>query len=904
MEIRKRFLEYFEKNNHLVLPSSSLIPEDDPSVLLTTAGMQQFKSYFLGIKKPPDKKIATVQKCFRTSDIDSVGYTSKHCTFFEMLGNFSFGDYFKKEAIEYALDFIVNTLKVPLEKLSVAVFRGDKEIPADLESVKYWKKSGISDDRIYRFGRKENFWGPAGETGPCGPCAEIHYDFGEEYGCGEDRCNPNCECERFVEIWNLVFVQYNFDGKNYHELPQKNIDTGMGLERISAVMEGDPSIFKTPLFKEIIKKIIEISNYDTGAKKIKNSKGVDIDFDKGVRIVADHARAIYFLISNGVIPSNEGRGYILRRIIRRAIRFGRQLGIKDYFLNHIGETVINQYSKIYKELGQKKNFSFELVDDEEKRFSKTLKEGSKVLMQNISRIKGEKGKYLNSKDAFRLYDTFGFPVELTKEILDENNLKLNINEFNRYFKDHIEMSKKKDSFDKKINRDLDLYRGISEKIKTEFAGYQKTRLKTVIEHIIKIDKNGDKKVVSSLHNGEKGEILLKETPFYGEKGGQIGDKGSIKKDDNLFNVKECVIPVEGIYIHRGILSKGNIKSGDQVNAEVDSYRRKDISRNHTATHLLHWALRNIFGNEIKQSGSFVGEDKFRFDYTIHKPPGKEDIMKAERMINEKIQNNDTVRCFETTREFAEELGAVALFDEKYGKFVRVVEIDNYSRELCGGIHVNRTGDIGIFKILSDSGIGANLRRIEAVTGMYSYNYLVEKERLLNDISVKMEAEENELKDAVGNMKKNIQKKEQELASLKIKIAKDKIIGESGYSSKSSNFKIINFNFSKYEPVSNMSIKSMGAVGDEIKDIFMGKDTFIIFGNIINNKPVIVLQATGDLVKKGIDCGIIAGEVSGKLKGSGGGKPGFAQLGGFSADSLNAAINLAKNMVLKIINRKK
>lgn len=903
MDIRKKFLDYFEKKDHLILPSSGLIPENDPSVLLTTAGMQQFKPYFLGIKKPPKKRIATVQKCFRTSDIDSVGYTSKHCTFFEMLGNFSFGDYFKKEAIEYALDFILNILKIPMDRIFVAVFKGDDDIPADEESINYWKKNGIPEDRVYEFDKEENFWGPAGDTGPCGPCTEIYYDFGKEYGCGREKCNPNCDCERFIEIWNLVFTEYNFDGKKYNALPQKNIDTGMGLERIAAVMDKDPSIFKTALFKKIVKKVLEISENTAGGEKDFGNRS-DINFNKAIRIIADHARAIYFLISDGVSPSNEGRGYILRRIIRRAVRFGRQLGIKDYFLNSIGEVVVDEYSDVYSGISEERDFSFKLVDDEEKRFTETLKEGSKVLMRKIKEIKKHKGAYLDPGDAFKLYDTYGFPVELTEEILNESSLKLDKKKFNLHLEKHIERSKSKKSFDKKVTKDLVLYQRISNDSELEFIGYQNTSSETSIENIIKTDKNGNKKIVRDLSEGEKGEIILRKTPFYGEKGGQIGDIGIIKNNGAYFKVNECVIPVEGIYIHKGVLNKGKLKKGDRVSAVVDHKHRKNISRNHTATHLLQWALRSVFGKEVKQSGSFVGDDKFRFDYSIYSLPGGKELEKVEWMINEKIQNNDTVRCFETTREFAEEIGAVSLFDEKYGKFVRVVEIDNYSRELCGGIHVKRTGDIGIFKIISETGVGANLRRIEGVTGMYAYNFLLEKQKALCDVSSKLEVDEGNVINALDNIKSEIRKKEEEMASLQIKIVIKEITDKFDYSPESRDPNIIDMDFSKSKVISSMDIKSMGKAGDDIKGHFKGKSTFIVFGNIINKKPVMVLQATDDLIKKGVDCGRIAGEISKKIKGGGGGKPGFAQLGGSDPDSLPGAIKIVKDKVLEILKKKK
>ncbi len=894
MDVRETFIEYFEKKGHMVLASSGLIPHNDRSVLLTTAGMQQFKPYFLGIKNPPSKRITTVQKCFRTSDIDSVGYTDKHLTFFEMLGNFSFGDYFKKEAINYSLDFLLNELKIPADRLKVAVFKGNKDIPADLESVKYWKESGITGDKIYRFGKDDNFWGPAGDTGPCGPCSEIYYDFGEEYGCGKKTCSPKCDCNRFLEIWNLVFTQYNYDGKNYKELPQKNIDTGMGLERIMAVLEGVPSVFKTSLFVEIIRKIEELSD--------KNSRVNKPEFDRSLRIIADHIRAIYFLISDGVVPSNEKRGYILRRIIRRCIRFGRLIGINDYFLNDIGEVVINKYSKWYPELLEKKNFSFKMVSDEEKRFTRTLKEGNKVLIQKVKEIKKAKGKYINPGDAFRLYDTYGFPVELTGEILSENKIKIDLNKFNRYLKEHTKKSKSKGSSGVKLNKDIELYGPLSKEMKVEFLGYNRSNLSTVIEKIIKTDGDGNKKFASQLIEAEEGEIILRETPFYGEMGGQVGDRGSIRKDNNIFKVTGCFIPVEGIYTHKGSIKKGKLKVGDGIIAEVDSKFKKNVSRNHTATHILHWALKSIYGNEVKQAGSFVGEDRFRFDYSIYNAPSESDIKKIEAMVNEKIQKDEPVRCYETTREYAGEIGAIALFDEKYGRFVRVVEINNYSRELCGGIHVGRTGEIGLFKIISDSGTGANLRRIEALTGIHAYRYLEKKDEILNKISAGLEVKDSRIPEAIEKLKDNIKKRENELLLLKMKVAKREIIKKSGFKPSDTGLKIIDYDFSDSDLLYDMEISGIGKVGDWIIDYFKGLNTFLIFGSRVDNKSVLILNSTADLSARGVDCGKIAGEIGKQLEGGGGGKPKYAQMG-FSDRNTGKAIKLVRDRVLGILKDK-
>ncbi|MCL4415862.1 MAG: alanine--tRNA ligase, partial [Actinobacteria bacterium] len=586
MDIRKTYLDYFVKKGHLQMPSAGLIPDDDPSVLLTTAGMQQFKPYYLGVKKPPKNRIVTVQKCFRTSDIDKVGYSDQHLTFFEMLGNFAFADYFKKEAINFAADFILNILKIPIEKLSVGVFAGEGEIPEDKEAIRLWVKHGIPEERIYKFGKSENFWGPAGDTGPCGPCTEIYYDFGKEYGCGDKNCSPLCECERFLEIWNLVFTQYNFTGNCYDELPNKNIDTGMGLERIEAVLEKNPSVFETVLFKDIVSRIENISGKKLTIKKDKN---FNPEINKCIKIIADHSRAVNFLISDGVVPSNEGRGYILRRIIRRAIRFGRLLGINGQFLNDIGEAVIQNYSSNYPELKEKREMEIRIINDEEKRFSITLKEGTKILSQKIEELQALGSKYLDAELAFRLYETYGFPIELTVEILKENNLNIDMQKFNEFMKGHSVKSKNKTSFDKKIDKNLDLYKQFVNQFEVNFTGYQENKSSSKIMGIIKYNKidrtNGSSGksapvstdntgssgvLTNTLSKGQEGEIILKSTPFYGEKGGEIGDRGFIRNKitSSLFIVEDCKIPLEGIIIHKGIVKEGKFNVNDEITARL------------------------------------------------------------------------------------------------------------------------------------------------------------------------------------------------------------------------------------------------------------------------------------------------------------------------------------------------
>ena len=552
MDIRNTFLKYFENKGHLIMPSASLVPSNDPSVLLTTAGMQQFKPYYLGTQRPPSPRIATVQKCFRTSDIERVGTTDQHLTFFEMLGNFAFGDYFKKEAVDFALEFLLDVLKLSIEKLAVGVFAGDDSIPVDEEAIKLWMDHGIKADRIYRYGKSDNFWGPAGDTGPCGPCTEVYYDFGRDCGCGRADCSPDCGCGRYLEIWNLVFTQYNFNGKNYEELPNKNIDTGMGLERIAAVLIGNQSVFKTGLFMPVVEKVEKLSGTRLLEKK---DKGYDEHINRCIKIIADHSRAVVFLAADGVIPANESRGYILRRILRRAVRFGRLLNIKDYFLNEITEIIIEKYRSFYPELEEKKDEIFRIIGQEEKKFLQTLKDGSKVLSLQIKQLKSSGGKYLEPSTAFKLYETFGFPVELTTEILNENGIELDIKKFNDFMSMHSEKSRKKTSFDKKIDTNLELYKKISKEIEVEFSGYQEIKGTSVIMHILKYMDGHGAEPAGMLCSGDRGEIVLDITPFYAEKGGEIGDRGEIKSGEALFIIEDTQMPVEGLVVHSGRVVK-------------------------------------------------------------------------------------------------------------------------------------------------------------------------------------------------------------------------------------------------------------------------------------------------------------------------------------------------------------
>ncbi|MCX6346890.1 MAG: alanine--tRNA ligase, partial [Actinobacteria bacterium] len=676
-----------------------------------------------------------------------------------------------------------------------------------------------------------------------------------------------------------------------------NIDTGMGLERIYAAASNSTSVYRTPLFFEILEKLKEISGREL---KIKVESNNDININRALKIISDHSRSIYFLISDGVMPSNEGRGYILRRIIRRAIRFGRVLGINDYFLNELGSVIVNQYSYAYPELIEKNDFAFEVVSDEEKRFSNTLKEGTRLLSAIIADLKKKNDKFLDPNDAFRLYETYGFPVELTKEILAENNLLIDMEKIDLFMRKHIEDSKEKTVFDKTIIENIDEYKAISREIECEFAGYEKTETSS---KIIKMLKNeGNKKTVSEeLIDNERGEIILNKTPFYGEKGGEIGDRGLIYlNDESVFVVEDTRIPVEGIFIHSGFVKKGKFKINDNVQAKVDIAFRKAISKNHTATHLLHWALRSLYGKEAAQAGSFVSDLRIRFDYNFFGEPEKEIVLRLENLINKKIQGNDIVKIFETTKEYALEIGAVALFEEKYGKFVRVVEIDDYSRELCGGIHVKRTGEIGLFKIISDSGIGSNLRRIEAITGFTALNFLNERSGIVKEASEHLIVDDSGIIDNILNLKTSIENLNIKLEHLTIKIAKTDILNKYSNSFKSEDLKIILFDFSMLDYHENLSAKTIGVLSDEIKEHFKNEKVFIALANNINCKPVLIFNSSKDLIEKGINCSVVAKETGKIIGGGGGGKPDFAQSGGSDLALIGKAFEFLQDKIKNIL----
>ncbi len=867
-EIREKYLKFFESKGHKITPSASLVPSD-PSILLTIAGMVPFKPIFLGQVKSSLKRAVTSQKCIRTNDIENVGKTARHHTFFEMLGNFSFGDYFKEDAIKWAWEFFTEIIEFPEEKLWISVFKDDDE------SYDIWHNLiGLPEKRIVRLGEKDNFW-KVGPTGPCGPCSEIYIDLGEEKaskeggGVGVD--------ERYLELWNLVFMQYNReeDG-SLTPLPKQNIDTGLGLERIASVLQKADTDFETDLFLPIIKYVAQ----NAGIKYRENQKN-----DLALKVIADHARALVFMISDGIVPSNEGRGYVLRMLLRRAFRYGKVINYNQPFLYEVAPVVINLMKEVYPEIYKEENRICQVILAEEKRFQETLNIGIQILDNIKDELKQKKKDKLNGRDAFKLYDTYGFPLELTRDILEEDGFGIEEDDFKNEMKIQRERSRgswvktKVSVEDTKIAQKL--YQDIlKERGETEFVGYDSAEVKSKVIAITKEDKLVDKAV-----EGDKCKIYLEKTPFYAEKGGQIGDKGiinSTSKNNLLVEIFDTQTPAEGLIAHFAEVSKGEIKVGDEVLARVDLSVRKAITRNHTATHLLHGALRNVLGNHVKQSGSAVNNDHFRFDFNHFAPLTMEELEKIESLVNEKILDELKVETKISTFDKAKEIGALALFGEKYGEQVRVVKIGEFSLELCGGTHLNSTSNIGLFKILNEEGIGSGLRRIEAVTGDKALKHIKEKENIIKEVSDKLQTipsgiplKIDQLIDDANDIKKKIKIIRNKLAHYEV----DKLL------SKKREIKGINVISLKVEAEDNNDLRNWG---DLIKDKI--KSGIVVLGTELDNDKVALLaMVTDDLVEKGYNAGNIIKAIAPIVGGKGGGKKTMAQAGGQKVDKLNQAL---------------
>ena len=748
-ELRKLYLDYFVEKGHMLVPSSSLVPYKDTSVLLTTAGMQQFKPYFMGLAEPPSSKLTSVQKCFRTSDIDKVGLTARHCTFFEMLGNFSVGDYFKEGAIKFAWEFSLDYLKLDPSLIWVSYFEGDDQIGPDEEAVELWTALGVPKERMVGLPRSANFWGPVGPTGPCGPCSELYYDRGPEWGCSDPDCKPGCDCDRYVEYWNLVFTGYNMgEGKQLTNLPKQNIDTGMGLERVAALKQGVASVFLTDQFRPLV----ELGEQIAG-KKYGDDKHVDI----ALRVLADHSRAMSFLIADGVLPSNEGRGYVLRRVIRRAARFSRSVGMEPPFLERFASRTIELFGGTYPELVDRRDTILRTVGAEEERFNRTLDQGLVLVEEAIARAKEEGSTVFPGTVAFQLHDTYGFPVEVTQEIVEEHGLALDLNGFESSMDDQRKRARGAQKGGDALH-DAIVHFARQTDHATEFKGYEREDLYTVVENVQIL---------------EDGRVLLalRESPFYAEMGGQTADTGVVEAECGKVRVEDVQQQgVVQVLIARPL--EGEMEAGVRVKAMLSSSYRHDIAANHTATHLLHYALRSRLGKDVTQAGSSVRADKFRFDFAYHEPIGREHLKEIEELVNRRIVENHPVRTFTTSLEHAKDLGATALFGEKYGDFVRVVEIDDFSRELCGGTHVAWTSEVGTFKILSEGSVGANVRRIEAVSGRAAVAYYRERDLLVTAAASTLGVTEDQLVPGLARLQGRLATVENELTSFLSAASKD------------------------------------------------------------------------------------------------------------------------------------
>ena len=899
-EIREAFLGFFQAKGHLLVPSASLIPAGDPTLLLTSAGMVQFKSYFLGEATPPNRLLTSSQKCFRTTDIDEVGDAS-HLTFFEMLGNFSVGDYFKEGAVAYALEFVTQVLNLPQERFYITIYQDDDEAEG------HWLKIGIPKERIYRFGKKDNWWGPAGDEGPCGPCSELHYDFGAEFGCGEPDCGPNCtRCGRFVELWNLVFMQYYQDLEgNLTPLPAPNIDTGLGLERTAVVMQGVPSIYETDLFTPIMAKVSELSG---------KTYGRDEATDRAMRVVAEHSRSASFLIADGVVPGNEGRGYVLRRLIRRAVRHGRQLGLEGVFLGQIAQVVIDVMAHHYPELRQQREFVLKVLELEEERFGRTLEMGLPLLENSVIPLYKEQkampdsspqwfvvefrdGEFvkrptdqrppspgvLSGATAFILHDTYGFPPEVTAEIARENGLEVDMEGFEREMEAQRERGRASGGKFGGEKAKIRIYEDLGVG-GTKFLGYETISASSVVVGLI---AKGE--AVSEASKGQDMELVLRETPFYAEGGGQIGDAGDIVGPNGKVRIHDTQSPIPDMIVHIGRVVEGTISVGDSVEAQVEPMRRMETARNHTATHLLHAALRQVLGSHVRQAGSLVAPDRLRFDFSHVSSMTKDELIKVQSLVNDEIRLNVPVNKRESTYSEAIEEGALAFFGDKYGDNVRVVQVangDTFSLEVCGGTHIVRTGEIGACYVISETSIGSGMRRIEAVTGRAAEALVSERFAILDSLSRELQAPLPDLETRARALaqerdqeRKRAEGLERETLRLKTKQFKKKsLAGIDVYSAR----------------INVSSPETLREVGDWLKTDL--KSGVVILGTVLGDRPVILAMGTEDLVTKGFNAGTIVREAAKVMDGGGGGRPEMGQAGGKSPQKLGDALKAAEEAV--------
>lgn len=871
-DLREAYLKFFESKEHLRMESFSLVPKNDKSLLLVNAGMAPLKPYFTGLQEPPKKRITTCQKCIRTGDIENVGITSRHGTFFEMLGNFSFADYFKKEVIPWAWEFITEVLELPKDKLYVTIYLDDDE------AYEYWTTlTDVDKTHIFRLGKEDNFWEHG--AGPCGPCTEIHFNRSEEVPSNSEEFVKLADEDKIIEFWNLVFTQFDGDGKgNYEKLANTNIDTGMGLERLAVIMQEKNSIFEIDTLENILNGVASLA----GIKYGENQKT-----DISLRLITDHIRSITFMISDDVMPSNEGRGYVLRRLLRRAARHGKTLGIKEAFLCNLCDTVIRDSSEAYPELSAKKDYIKKVIKIEEDKFRETLDSGMEILNGFISELKENSKKVLSGVDGFKLYDTFGFPMELTKEILEDEGLSLDEVSFNEEMKIQRERARSARKTSNYMGTDVKTLDIIPAEIETIFDGYDNDTLNAEVKVLIEGEDFTD-----TITEGNKAIVVTDVTPLYAEMGGQIGDTGTIFNDGFKANVVDTKKNIGGKIVHFVEVLSGELHVGDKVTLEVDKTRRENIKKNHTATHLLDKALTEVLGSHVHQAGSYVSFDRLRFDFSHFEAMTEAEISKVEDLVNAAITSVTPVNTEIMDIQNAKNSGAIGIFDDKYSDKVRVVSAGEYSKELCGGTHIDNTGKIGLFKIISESGIAAGTRRIEAVIGKDAYNLVNEKKDLLKEISNKLKCSEKELLAKLDQQVKELKEKEKEITLLKSKFASMGIedIVASGK-------QIKDVNVIAYE-LKDVDGETLRDVCEKVRDKV--ENSIILLMSASSGKVVICAMATKDAVAKGAHCGKLIKEVSTMLGGGGGGRPDMAQAGGKLPEKIKEAIEESYKIVETLV----
>ncbi len=864
-ELRRMFLEFFESKGHLAMKSFSLVPHNDNSLLLINSGMAPLKPYFTGQEIPPRRRVTTCQKCIRTGDIENIGKTARHGTFFEMLGNFSFGDYFKDEAIHWSWEFLTEVVGLEKDRLYPSVYLDDDE------AFDIWNKEiGVPAEKIFRFGKEDNFWEHG--AGPCGPCSEIYYDRGEKYGCGKPGCTVGCECDRYIEVWNNVFTQFENDGHgNYTELKQKNIDTGMGLERLAVVVQDVDSLFTVDTNKALLDEVCALAHTEYQADHKK---------DISLRIIADHVKSCTFMISDGIMPSNEGRGYVLRRLIRRAARHGRLLGIEGRFMPELSKTVIELSKDGYPELEEKKAMILKVLAEEEEKFNKTIDQGLAILADMESEMAAKNETVLSGENAFKLYDTYGFPLDLTIEILEEKNLTVDEEGFQAAMKEQREKARKARKTTNYMGADVTVYQSIPAEITSRFVGYDR------LEHESRITVlTTDAEIVEALTDGQRGTIIVEETPFYGTMGGQCGDTGVITGANNGVFVVEDTIHLQGGKIgHVGHMTSGMLAAGETVTLKVNETSRRSTEKNHSATHLLQKALRTVLGDHVEQAGSLVTPDRLRFDFTHFSAMTPEEIRKVEDLVNQKIQENLDVVTQEMSLDEAKKTGAMALFGEKYGEKVRVVKMGDFSTELCGGTHVTHTGTIHAFKILSEAGIAAGVRRIEALTGDGLMRYYENLEQELTDAAKAAKTTPADLKTRIESMLEEIKALHAENEKLKSKLANESLGDVMNQVRDVKGVKVL------AARVADVDMNGLRNLGDQLKDK-LGEGV-IVLASVQGDKVSLMVTATDEAQKKGAHAGNLIKAIAGLVGGGGGGRPNMAQAGGKNAAGVDAALEKA------------